>query len=128
MSAFNDYLHEVFQSLGPIQIRPMFGGYGVFHQGLMFALIADENLYLKTSPASRGLFEAEGLQPFVYTLGRRPIKMGYFQAPATIYEDSDEALYWGRLAYQAALENTPARSNGRQRKNEVQLEQLGTRT
>ncbi|WP_305857361.1 TfoX/Sxy family protein [Balneatrix alpica] len=128
MSAFHDYLHEVFQGLGPIQIRPMFGGYGVFHQGLMFALIADDSLYLKTSPASRGLFEAEGLQPFVYTQGRRPIKMGYFQAPEAIYEDSDEALYWGRLAYQAALENTPARSNGRQRKTSVQRDQVASRS
>jgi len=46
MSQFVEYLHEVFERFGPIRIRKMFGGYGVYHGGLMFGLVADDTLYL----------------------------------------------------------------------------------
>jgi DNA transformation protein len=50
MSEFTDYLHEVFEDFGAIRVRRMFGGEGVYHQGLMFALVANERLYLKVIP------------------------------------------------------------------------------
>jgi DNA transformation protein len=47
MSELIAYLPEVFELFGPVTIRKMFGGYGVYHDGLMFALVADDTLYLK---------------------------------------------------------------------------------
>ena len=49
---------------GPVTIRPMFGGAGVYHDGLMFALVDDEVLYFKVDETSRPAFEAENLPPF----------------------------------------------------------------
>jgi DNA transformation protein len=52
VSEFTDYLHQVFELFGQITTRRMFGGVVVFHEGLMFAPVADETLYLKTDGRS----------------------------------------------------------------------------
>lgn len=103
MSQYTDYLVEVFSGLGSVQIRRMFGGYGVFHDGLMIGLVADEVLYLKADAASAATFTERGLAQFVYNKKGKPTGMSYYQAPEEMFDDPDEALDWGRLAYDAAL-------------------------
>ncbi|NNE37840.1 MAG: TfoX/Sxy family protein [Gammaproteobacteria bacterium] len=103
MSDFTDFLAEVFADLGPIRARRMFGGYGIYIDGLMFALVADDTLYLKTDKASSIRFEEKGLTPFEYMKNGKPVKMSYYLAPEEIYEDPDIALEWGKLAIDAAL-------------------------
>lgn len=66
MSEFVNYLHEVFALSGPIQARRMFGGHGLFRDGLMFGLVADDVLYLKADAQSSTLFESRGLTPFAF--------------------------------------------------------------
>jgi len=103
MSEFTDSLHEVFRTFGEISARRMFGGHGIYHQGLMFALVADEVLYLKTDTESRPQFEALGLAPFVFEKQGKPTAMAYLAAPDLIYDDADEAQRWAGIAYAAAL-------------------------
>lgn len=57
--------------------RCMFGGNGVYHAGVMFALIADGQHYLKVDDESRGAFEASGLSPFVYEAKGRRVALSY---------------------------------------------------
>jgi DNA transformation protein len=97
------YLAEVFELLGPIRTRRMFGGYGVYHQGLMFGLVMDDTLYLKTDAESRPLFDAAGLAPFVYHKRGKPLPLSYCRAPDGIFDDRELALLWGQRAYGAAL-------------------------
>ncbi len=83
----------------------MFGGFGIFHQGLMFGLIADGNLYLKADVESRDIFETGGSEAFTYYKKRRPYQLSYFLAPEEFFEDSGACLRWARLAFDAALRN-----------------------
>ncbi len=53
-----DYLHEVFDAFGPIRMRRMFGGWGIYHDGLMFGLYSSGRLYLKTDAYNVAQFEA----------------------------------------------------------------------
>jgi len=107
-SEFVSYLHEVFAPLGVIRTRRMFGGYGIYHQDLMFAVLIDETLYLKADDSSRANFEALDLPPFRYERQGKFISMSYYQAPEAIFDDPDEARLWGRRAYDAAL-RSPAK-------------------
>ncbi|MCB5189405.1 TfoX/Sxy family protein [Methylobacillus arboreus] len=100
---FISYLEELLQDFGPIHARRMFGGYGIYHDGLMFALIADDTLYLKTDEQNRAAFETLGLPAFRYQKQGKEISMSYTQAPADMLEAPTEAAYWARLAYAAAL-------------------------
>lgn len=104
MSGFADYLPEVFEEFGAITLRRMFGGHGVYHQGLMFGLVADDTLYLKTDAQSTPAFEQEGLEPFTYTdRNGRSATLSYRRAPDGIYDDRELAAAWARRAWEAAL-------------------------
>lgn len=103
MNDFADYLGELFQDFGPINVRRMFGGQGVFHDGLMIGLVADEVLYLKADAQSRQRFQEKGLDAFTYDKGGKPISMSYFQAPDEALDDPSEMQPWAVLAYEAAL-------------------------
>lgn len=104
MSSTADYLPELFASFGHITLRRMFGGHGVYHDGLMFGLVIDEALYLKCDPLIATDFEAEGLEPFTYSdrNGRRAV-MSYRRAPDALFDDPDLAAQWARKAFAAAL-------------------------
>jgi len=103
MSEFTEYLHEVFERFGPITVRKMFGGYGVFQDGLMFALVADDTLYLKADAENAHTFEELGLGPFEYAKSGKVMKMSYFQAPDAILDDRDAAAEWAARSFEAAL-------------------------
>ncbi len=64
MSEYVEFLKEVFSEFGAIQPRRMFGGYGIFHKGLMFGLVADETLYLKADAIIAEYFTGRGLEQF----------------------------------------------------------------
>lgn len=79
----------------------MFGGHGVFLDGVMFGLLADGDLYLKVDDENRGRFEEAGLAPFVYEGKHRPMQMSYHRAPEPI-EDWVLLEPWARSALDAA--------------------------
>lgn len=110
MSEFVDHLHEEFASFGPIRTRPMFGGFGVYHDDLMFGLVANDVLYLKADAESAPQFEAEGLERFIYVKQGTPTSMSYYTAPETIFDDPDIAREWATRAYAAALRGQPRKA------------------
>jgi DNA transformation protein len=81
----------------------MFGGHGIYHDGLMFGLVADDELYLKTDKDNLAIFEQQGSTPFEFNAKGKMVKMSYYRAPEEIYDDPTEALKWANLAYEAAL-------------------------
>ncbi|MEC4675002.1 MAG: TfoX/Sxy family protein [Nitrospirota bacterium] len=103
MSEFVEFLKEVFIDFGEIHGRKMFGGYGIYHKGVMFGLVADDTLYLKVDTDSVKEFEAKGLGPFEYNNGKKVIKMSYSLAPEEILDDPQDAAIWARRAYKVAL-------------------------
>lgn len=100
---FTAHLHEVFAQFGTTQIRRMFGGFGIYHQGLMFGLIANDTLYLKVDAISSPVFEQLGLRPFEFDRHGKIIKMSYYQAPVEIFDDYEQATIWAKRAYDAAI-------------------------
>jgi len=103
MYEFVDYLHEVFELFGPIRARKMFSGYCIYHNGLMFGLVAGDTLYLKADAENANHFEKEGLGRFEHRNGERVVKMSYCRAPAGIMEDQEEAAIWARRSFEAAF-------------------------
>jgi DNA transformation protein and related proteins len=101
---FREFLIEQMAGFGPVTIRAMFGGAGVYHVGLMFALVDDDVLYFKVDEVSRAVFVAEKLSPFVYSMkGGKKIDMSYFRSPERCLDDADEMAQWCRVAYGVAL-------------------------
>lgn len=100
------FVEEVLDRFGSIisaTSRTMFGGYGIFHEGIMFALIADNELYLKADSQSQHYFEAVSLPPFSYQKKQgKTFKMSYYLAPETFFEAPEETGLWTQRALDAA--------------------------
>ncbi len=103
MPQFADFILELLRPWQPVTARRMFGGHGVYHAGVMFALIADGQLYLKVDDESRGAFEAAGLSPFVYEAKGRRVALSYYRAPDAMLDEPDVACEWAERGWQAAL-------------------------
>lgn len=104
-------LEEMLAPLGPVAIKRMFGGYGLFLDGLMFGLISDDQLYFKTSETGRSTFEAEGLGPFTYMKKGGPaVLTSYWQAPERLFDEPDELVAWARTAHRAAIAHHKAKT------------------
>jgi DNA transformation protein len=81
----------------------MFGGVGLYLDGLFFALIDDDTLYFKADEASRRRYEAAGSRPFCPDPSRPEQAMGYWQVPADVLEDPEALVDWAREAQGVAL-------------------------
>lgn len=101
--AFIAHLHDLFAAFGPISTRAMFGGHGLYFDGLIIGVVIGDALYLKTDDETRARFEAAGCAPCVYTGQKQPITMSYWSLPDDAMESPQAMLPWARLAYAAAL-------------------------
>jgi DNA transformation protein len=100
---FCDFLLDQMSALSGVSLRRMFGGAGLFRDGIMFGLIAEDTLYLKADDTSRPSFEAVGMGPFVYEAKEgRQMAMPYFQVPTDILEDRERLSGWARTAHDVA--------------------------
>jgi DNA transformation protein and related proteins len=112
-SEFVDFVVENLQPLGAVSARRMFGGYGIFLDGLMFGLIADDQLYLKADDGNRAAYEAQDLQPFTYAGKGRTITMSYREAPSEAFDDPEVLCDWARQAHAAARRSDGGKSRRR---------------
>jgi DNA transformation protein and related proteins len=94
---------ELLAPLGAIQVRRMFGGQGLYVDGLIVALVIDECLYLKIDEASRGAFESAGGRPFQYEVPGRTVTVSYWTVPDEALDTPAAMGPWARLALDAAL-------------------------
>lgn|SRR5574340_347266 len=100
---FVDYVVGLMADWATVSARRMFGGYGLYREGLMFALIVDDELFFKTDAGNVAQFESAGSRPFVYQGRNRVVQMSYWSAPAASLDSPDEMTEWCRSAYGSAL-------------------------
>jgi len=82
----------------------MFGGYGIFHQGKMFALVADSRLYFKVDDSTRQAFEVAGSARFR--------SMPYYEVPGDVMEDPGGFRRWALAAIAAGDAAFPRKRRG----------------
>lgn len=109
-SEFVDYIQEMLGSDRPVMARAMFGGFGIYREGLMCALVADDTLYLKTDDDNRTDFEQAGSEAFIFTAkDGKQTAMSYWQLPESALEDADELAQWMDSAFEAAMRSDLAK-------------------
>ena len=110
---FVAYVLELVQPLGRCSARKMFGGYGLYGDGLMFGLVFDGRLFLKVDDIDKPEFVAAGCGPFVYQGHDKPIEMSYWTVPESALESSEDMAPWARRAMAAALRKANAKPAAR---------------
>lgn len=94
---------ELFAAFGPVHVRRMFGGAGIYSDGVFFAIVDEGVIYLKADDESAPRFAAEGCRQFIYQGKNREIAMSYWRMPERLYDDPDELADWARQACAAAM-------------------------
>ena len=98
-----EFIRELFAPFGPVTVKRMFGGAGIWSAGLMFALVFDGAIFLKVDETSIPDFAREGSKPFVYTRAKSKGRVGraslsYWRLPERLYDDPDELAVWAARA------------------------------
>ncbi len=94
---------ELLAPLGPVRAHRMFSGHGLYVDDLFVALLADEQLWLKSDALSRPSFEAAGCPPFRYQRKGEWAQLGFHRPPEEAMDSPALMQPWARLALQAAL-------------------------
>ncbi|HVG43779.1 MAG TPA: TfoX/Sxy family protein [Longimicrobium sp.] len=98
---YRDFVLEQLGRVVPVTRRAMFGGVGIYSEGLFFGLMDDDTLYLKVDDGNRGRFESAGMGPFS-PFGDDQHVMQYYELPADLLEDADALRPWVDGALDAA--------------------------
>ena len=107
-----DWFRELLAPIGRITARRMFGGAGLYADGLIVGLEVAGSLYLKTDDQTRQAFADAGSQPFVYDGKGKPVTMSYWTPPEEAMDSPDAMRPWARLALEAALRAARAKPAG----------------
>jgi DNA transformation protein len=97
-----EFIRELFSPFRPVTVKRMFGGAGIYCEGLMFGLVFDGVIYLKADETNIPDFEREASQPFVYRRGSgghtSQHALPYWRLPERLYDDPDELAVWAARA------------------------------
>ena len=97
--SFKDFVLDQLSGLGEVSAKAMFGGWGLYSEGLFFGIIYRERLYFKTDPGTRPGYVRAGSKPF--TPRRGQTLKNYYDVPVEVIEDPDRLAHWARGAITA---------------------------
>lgn len=106
-----DFALELLAGMGRVEARRMFGGAGLYRDGVMFALLDDDVLYFRVDEALEADLKVAGSEPWVYSMRRDGAvrEMGYWRMPESAADDPDEAVMLAKRALAAALKRKTLR-------------------
>jgi DNA transformation protein len=106
--SYKTYVLEQLQILGAVTAKPMFGGIGLYVNGVFFGLIDDDSLYFKVDDTTRPEFERAGSRAF-QPYGEDSYSMKYYEVPADVLENQPMLSEWAAKAVAVARKATARR-------------------
>ena len=104
-SEFADYCCDLLSPFGQVTARSMFGGYGLYKDGIMFGLIAYDVLYFKANNETKDDYLAYGCGPFEYHAKDKVSTMSYYQVPSEVMENHQKLKVFMEKAYRIAVQS-----------------------
>ena len=103
---FKEYVVDQLGKLGYVTIKKMFGGAGIYYEGLIFGLLADDILYFKEDDYNKSDYIMAGMKPFK-PFDNKPMVMPYYEVPVDILENREQLAEWAKKALFASGNNHP---------------------
>ena len=100
---FKEYVVDQLGKLGYVTIKKMFGGAGIYYEGLIFGLLADDILYFKVDDSNKSDYLIADMKPFE----DKPMLMPYYEVPVDILENREQLAEWAKKALIASVNNQP---------------------
>ena len=124
---FLEWLRELLEPNGRVAFRRMFGGHGVYLDGLFVAIVVDGRPYFKADAESQSAFVAAGCAPFVYDSGGKRVEMSYWSLPESALDSAEDMAPWARRAVAAALRKPEVRAANKAAKKAASSKPAPTR-
>jgi DNA transformation protein and related proteins len=104
MDNFTQYVcTDLLGHLNGISAKAMFGGYGIYQDGVIFALICEGQLYFKVDKNNQDYFQQHNAVQFTYNKGSKIVGMSYWQLPEAIMNNTNELNIWVQRSVQVSL-------------------------
>ncbi len=115
-SDFVDYVvQDLLSGLEGIRARAMFGGWGIYKDGVIFGIIVDYQLYFKVNGSNQAKYKKHGSQPFTYESRGKSISMSYWEVPAEVMDDREQIQLWAQESHAISRQAKPKSSSKRLR-------------
>ena len=112
-----EHARDLFAAIGPVEVRRMFGGAGVYLDDACFALLVEGAILMRTDEALAAVYAAAGSEQWVYDGGRRgPVAMPYWRLPESALDDPEEAAAWARRSLVPATKAAAVKRAARTRR------------
>jgi DNA transformation protein and related proteins len=98
---FKDFVMGQLEGMEGVTVKKMFGGGGIFHDGKMFALLHEAQMFLKVDDSNKGKFKEAGTGPFK-PHPNKPMKMPYYEVPPEVLEDQEKLKEWAGISVKVA--------------------------
>lgn len=99
----DDHIRDLFSAFGPITIKRMFGGKGIYADGLIIGVeLASGDFRLKADALTEARFEAAGSSKWIYAANGKTAAMPYWTVPESALDDPEDMAVWARLALEAS--------------------------
>jgi len=102
-SNYPEYIMEILAPYGEITVKSMFGGYSIYKNGVIVAIIAYNELYFKVDQSNKSQYEKLGSEPFTYEAKGKKSTMSYWKVPIEILEDEEQLGVWLNQSYEISL-------------------------
>jgi len=106
------WLRELLEPQGKVSIRGMFGGHGLYLDGVFVAIVVEGRPYFKADALTQGEFVAAGGDPFVFESRGRRVATSYWSVPESAFDSAEDMRPWARRALEAARRKPAKRKKG----------------
>ena len=103
-------LKALFEPFGSVTVKRMFGGSGIYAEGMCFAIELKGEIFLKTDSLSRAVFSAADSAPFTYVAKGKSRPTSYWSLPTAAHEEGDELRRWANMGLEAARRAATAKA------------------
>lgn len=117
-SEFANYVVDQLMFVRGLRVRAMFGGYGVYQNDHMFAIIVNDMLYLKSDAIVQREFEEKGLALFTYVARGKSVSLRYYEAPSEVFDESESMRIWVEKALGASIRQGSNSANKHRRRSQ----------
>ncbi len=97
---FKTYVLDQLRGLRGVTARAMFGGHGLYKEGIFFAAVTEGRLFFRVSDETRPAYEEAGMPPFA-PYGMKPMR-SYFEVPSDVVESPPRLVEWAKDAVVSA--------------------------
>ena len=108
-NGFVDYIIDILSEFGDIKYRRMFGGYGIYLNKIIFAIIINNEIYFKADRDLAEKYKASGSYPFYYKRDDKAISLSYWLVPSEVLEDGDHLKCWFDGSFKVAIDKKKLR-------------------